>query len=200
MTSQILEFTLAAFLMELTPGPNMTWLALLSAQHGRRTGLMAVGGIGLGLALLAAAAAVGATTLLTVYPLAFDALRWAGAAFLFYLAFDAWVGERPGTAGSEVSRSFWRGVIVNLLNPKAALVFVVLVPSFLDASQPLLPQTVLLSTIYVAIATAVHTAIAVFAGSFQRLLMEPGREIIARRICAGVLVVIAVWFLLTSAR
>jgi threonine/homoserine/homoserine lactone efflux protein len=199
MTSQVLEFTLAARLMELTPGPNMTWLALLSAQHGRRTGLTAVAGIGLGLALLAAVAAVGATSLLTGYPLALEALRWAGAVFLFYLAFEAWVGEHPGASGSEVSRSFWRAVIVNLLNPKAALLFVVLVPGFLDASQPLLPQTILLSTIYVAIATAVHSAIAVFAGSFQHLLMEPGREIIARRVCAGVLVVIAVWFLLTSA-
>lgn len=200
MTPQLYEFILAALLMELTPGPNMTWLALLSAQRGRRAGYLAVAGVALGLSLLAVAAAAGATSLLTLYPITFDLLRWAGIAFLLYLAFEAWVGEKAGAQAPDQMQSFRRGVIVNLLNPKAAAVFVVLIPTLMNADRALLSQTAFLSAIYVGIATAVHLAIVAFAGSFQKFIAEPRRELIARRLCAVALVLVAIWFYFSTTR
>ena len=84
------EFLLTAILIELTPGPNMAWLALLGASRGRIAALGAVAGIALGLAIAGAAAAFGVSALIGKTPWVFQALRWAGALYLLYLAWDAW--------------------------------------------------------------------------------------------------------------
>ena len=75
--------------MEITPGPNMTWLALLSAREGRVAGFQAVAGIATGLAALAILAATGIAALITTWPLLYAALRWGGVLFLLFLAFEA---------------------------------------------------------------------------------------------------------------
>jgi threonine/homoserine/homoserine lactone efflux protein len=162
---------------------------------------MALVGIALGLALLAIAASAGAATLLTTYPIVFDVLRWAGAAFLVYLAIEAWIGPGAEDAAADSGAAgFKRGLLVNLLNPKAAAVFVVLIPSFITPDRPLLAQTLLLNAIYLAIATAIHLVIVVFASGFRGLVNAPGREKLVRRMCAGALLLVAVWFFLSTAR
>ena len=102
MPAGFLEFLAAAVVMELTPGPNMTWLVLLSARAGWRAGLQAVAGITSGLALMGGVAASGAAALIAAYPLVYETLRWAGVIFLLYLAFEAWVGEKAGAARDEI--------------------------------------------------------------------------------------------------
>ena len=76
LTDLYAPFLLTTLLIELTPGPNMAWLALTSASHGRRSGFAAVAGIALGLALLAAASAVGLAELATRSLVVFGLLRW----------------------------------------------------------------------------------------------------------------------------
>lgn len=83
-------FALAVLLIELTPGPNMAWLAGLSLAEGRRTGLAAVAGVTIGLAANALLAALGATTLLSGNALAWDVLRYGGGAFMLWLAWESW--------------------------------------------------------------------------------------------------------------
>jgi threonine/homoserine/homoserine lactone efflux protein len=192
MDTAFAEFLAAALVMELTPGPNMTWLALLAAQQGRMSGLQAVAGIAAGLAALAVLSAAGIATLMSAYPAIYQVLRWAGVLFILYLAFEAWRGEGLDKAGDGQGRYFVRGFVVNILNPKAAAVFLVMIPGF--ASQIDSRPIILMTAIYLVIATVAHALIVVFAGAFTKALSDPRREVLARRVFALLLVAIAVWF------
>jgi threonine/homoserine/homoserine lactone efflux protein len=198
MSAAFAEFLLAVVVMELTPGPNMTWLALLAARRGRLAGFQAVAGIAAGLALMGILAGSGAATLILAYPVIYEGLRWGGALFLLYLAFEAWVEEKPSAARLDAGRHFTRGLLINILNPKAAAVFLVMIPAFAGAAD--LKSLARLSAIYLAIATMVHGAIVIFAGSLQMLTVDPGREVLVRRLFALALGALAIWFAFTTAR
>lgn len=194
------EFLVAAIVMEITPGPNMTWLALLSAREGRAAGLMAVAGIASGLAMLSLIAATGAAALIIAWPALYEFLRWGGVLFLLFLALEAWNGEKDDGSRGVAGRHFRRGLFVNLLNPKAAAVYLVMIPSFAGASTADAGAIALMTVIYLAIATAAHTLIVVFAATFQKALADPRREVIVRRIFAVTLAGIAIWLAATSGR
>ena len=198
MQPGLVEFLLAAIVMEITPGPNMTWLALLSAREGRAAGFMAVAGIATGLSLLALVAATGVAAAISAYPALYEAIRWGGVLFLLYLAWEAWVGEKDGANASDRGRHFRRGLVVNLLNPKAAAVFVVMIPGFAGPGET--TMQVVMTLIYLAIASIAHGLIVAFSGSFTRALADPRRELIVRRVFAVLLAGVAVWFALTSGR
>ena len=196
MQASYIEFVLAAIVMEITPGPNMTWLALLSAREGRVAGFMAVAGIATGLTLLAIISATGAAALISAWPPLYELLRWGGVLFLLFLAWEAWVGEKAAPNASRQTRHYRRGLVVNLLNPKALAVFVVMIPGFAGAGQ--LSTQIVMTLLYLAIATAAHALIVAFAGSFQKALADPRRERIVRRIFAIALAGVAVWFAFTA--
>ena len=100
----------------------------------------------------------------------------------------------------STSRHFVRGLVTNLLNPKAALFYVTVLPEFLDTSKPLLGQTLVLSAVYVAVATLVHGAIVVLAGSLRPFLTDPRKEMIVRRTLSLLLALVALWFAWSTAR
>jgi threonine/homoserine/homoserine lactone efflux protein len=187
------EFLIAAIVMEITPGPNMTWLALLSAREGRVAGFQAVAGIATGLTALAIFAATGVAALLTTWPLLYSALRWGGVLFLLFLAWEAWVDEKHDGKPIEPGRQFRRGLIVNLLNPKAAAVYIVMIPGFAGSDAPA-GAVIAMTLTYLAIATLAHVLIVAFASSFEMALADPRRERIVRRIFALALAGVAIWF------
>jgi threonine/homoserine/homoserine lactone efflux protein len=194
----IISFIITAFVIELTPGPNMAWLALLSATNGRRAGLAALVGIALGLSLIGLAAAYGLAELIAASPNVARFLRWAGVLYMLWLAWDAWPRDLSGAAPSfEAAGSdaiyFRRGFLLNLLNPKAGLVFVSVLPEFFDPAKAALAQGVVLTFIYVAIATTVHLAIVLLAGLGQQWLTLGDRERRLRQGFAMLLVGIALW-------
>lgn len=199
MPASFPEFLIAAIVMEITPGPNMTWLALLAAREGRIAGFQAVAGIATGLAVLAIVAATGAAALIATWPLLYTALRWGGVLFLLYLAWEAWVGEKDSDRPTEPGRYFRRGVVVNLLNPKAATVFIVMIPGFAGPDAPA-GVLIAMTLTYLAIATLAHALIVAFAGSFEKALSDPRREKIVRRIFALALAGVAIWFAFGTAR
>ena len=199
MPPSFAEFLIAAMVMEITPGPNMTWLALLSAREGRVAGFHAVAGIATGLTVLAIFAAIGAAALITTWPLLYTALRWGGVLFLLFLAWEAWIGEKDDANAVEPGRQFRRGLIVNLLNPKAAAVFIVMIPGFAGSDAPA-GALIAMTLTYLAIATLAHVLIVAFAGSFERALAAPRRERIVRRIFALALAGVAIWFTFGTAR
>jgi len=198
----LLSFALASFLIELTPGPNMTYLALVSASEGRRAGLATVAGVALGLGLVGLLAAVGVAELVQASTLAYESLRWAGVAFLLYLAWDGWRQGAEVAAAEDMPRGryFWRGLMTNLLNPKAAIFYIAVLPTFIDGGRPPLGQTLALTAVYVAVATLVHAGIVAVAGALEPFLNNARYETIARRSLSALLALVAVWFGWSTAR
>lgn len=202
-TANFLPFLLTALVIELTPGPNMAWLALTGASVGKRAAFAATAGIALGLAAVGMAAALGLAELAQASPNLFALLRYAGAAYLLWLAWKAWSGQgelSPGHAhDGEAKRWFRHGVLLNLLNPKAALFFVAILPSYVDSTLPVMPQTLVLSGTYVAVATLVHLALALLAGQAHSWFDKGNHATVLRRICAVLIAAVALWFLTSTA-
>jgi threonine/homoserine/homoserine lactone efflux protein len=190
---RIWEFAIAAILAEITPGPNMGYLAALSIAQGRRAGLAAVAGVALGLALLGFGVAIGAEILMQILPSAGPLLRWGGVAYLFWLAIDTWRGEQVMKEGAFVP-SFRRGLIVNLLNPKAAVFYLAVLPLFAGEPVGALGPLLWLTALNVVIATTIHTLVVLGASSFRGGLMNENRAVIIRRGAAIMLGLVALWF------
>jgi threonine/homoserine/homoserine lactone efflux protein len=192
----IYAFALTALLIELTPGANMTWLAVLGATRGRGIALAAVAGVALGLAIAGLVAGFGLTAILIAVPALFTGLRWAGTLYLLYLAWDAWRDADQPSAQDQQSgwQAFQQGLISNVLNPKAYLFYAAMLPQFVDQAQSTSLQISYLSAVYVAIATAIHAAIAVLAGSAADWLQHSPQAVLVRRVLAAAIVCAAAWF------
>jgi threonine/homoserine/homoserine lactone efflux protein len=203
ITALFLPFLITTMLIELTPGPNMAWLALTSATQGKRSGFAAVAGIATGLAILALASAMGLAALAARSPFAFSLLRYAGAAYLLWLAWQTWVGEKEAATreidATAMAAWFRHGLLLNLLNPKAAVFFVTVLPAYIVTNAPIAPQTVLLSACYVAIATIVHLVIVALAAQAHGWMTVGNRRNQVRRIFAVLLAMVAIWFLVSTA-
>jgi len=202
--SVLASFALASILIELTPGPNMTYLAIVAAGKGKSFGFATVVGVALGLAIIGLGAAFGITAMINSSAVLYELLRWSGIAFLLFLAWEGWRGEGAkdeADRGKALSKwtYFKRGLLTNLLNPKAAAFYVTVLPGFLPL-EAALSQSLLLTAIYVAAATIIHFLIVVLAGSLAPFLTDPRREEIARRILSLLLAGVAVWFAFGTAR
>lgn len=190
-------FALAMVLVELTPGPNLAYLALLGAGQGRRTGLLAVAGITAGLAFWLLVALFGLTRTPLHSLLGLEILRWVGAAYLVWLAWDA---LRPGagvgpTGRPSGGRAFLRGLAANLLNPKAAIFYLALLPGFIrPAAGPLFLQILILGGLHIAISIAIHSA-AVFGAAEAATRLPPAWLLGFRVFLAVGLVATAFWML-----
>jgi threonine/homoserine/homoserine lactone efflux protein len=196
----IAGFALTSAIIEMTPGPNMTWLAVVAATEGRRSGYSAVAGVCLGLGVIGLAAALGMATVIADYPAVYQAMRWAGVAYLLWLAWDAWrdAGAAEDPEAGQATRFFWRGLVTNLLNPKAALFYLAVLPGFVLPGPDALTATVTLTLIYVAVATLIHAGIVTLAGAARGLLENADRERFVRRALAVALAMVAVWFAIAS--
>lgn len=194
----LVTFAITSAIIEVTPGPNMAYLALVAATDGRRRGYAAVAGVALGLAIIGIAAALGLATLINASPVLYQTLRWGGVLYLLWLAWDGWSGdgdaETLAAPGSDLLRYFERGLITNLLNPKAAVFYVAVLPGFVSPGSHILGQTITLSMVYVIIATTIHASIVTAAGAARIWLEDPDRERVVRRILSVALALVAVWF------
>ncbi|RJG55471.1 LysE family translocator [Sphingobium terrigena] len=195
-------FALTVLVIELTPGPNMAWLAMLAATRGRRMGLAAALGTTLGLAINGLLAAAGLAVILSTTPWLWTMLRWAGAALMLWLAADAWRDAAPSSPTARqqagLARQFATGAMINLLNPKAFLFYVLIAPPFLPDGKLTFPIAMMLTMISVSIATAIHIVIILLGAGAHRWLGDPARTRLVRRIMAVGLVGVAGWFLLST--
>lgn len=142
---ELLLFMTAVFLLNATPGVDLLLTVSRTLQGGARAGVAAALGISAGCVVHALAAAFGLAALLAVSAAAFAAIKWAGAAYLLWLAWGmartAWRGAagaaEVGTAASPTRRSAWAdfrtGLVTNVLNPKVALFFLAFLPQFIGA-------------------------------------------------------------------
>lgn len=196
----MLPFIATAILIELTPGPNMTWLAVLGATRGRYPALAAVAGICIGLSVAGILAGIGISTLLTAFPMLLTALRWAGTLYLFYLAYDAWQGSAQVDHDAEKPASvyFVQGLVSNALNPKAYLFYAAILPQFFQSAENTMYEVVLLTAIYVVVATVIHTVIAIMSGSIAGWLELSPHAVTLRKTLAAAIALAAVWFFIST--
>lgn len=208
MTSSLLAFALTCFVIEITPGPNMAYLAALSLSQGVRAGLAAVAGIALGLSVYGVAASLGLGAVIDSSRFLYETLRWGGVAYLLWLAWEAWTAEREVAPDSVEGRgtigawtAFRRGLITNLLNPKAAVFYVAVLPDFVQIGKgSVTAQTLILSAIYVGIATAIHLVIVLLASRLQSVIATAEQRRTVRRVLAVLLAAIAIWFAFSTGR
>jgi len=194
-TAHILAFVLVALGMVLTPGPNMIYLISRSICQGPRAGLISLGGVALGFFIYMLLAAFGITAMVLAVPYAYDALRFCGATYLLYLA---WQVIRPGGQSpfqvrelkpDRPARLFAMGLVTNLLNPKAAVLYLSLLPQFIDPARGnVLGQSLLFGSMQIVISVTVNAMIALSAGSVASFLAaRPGWAAVQRWIMASVL-------------
>jgi threonine/homoserine/homoserine lactone efflux protein len=174
-----LTFAMVAVGLVVTPGPNMMYLVSRSICQGRRAGLISLGGVAVGFVIYVLCAAFGITALVMAVPYAYGALRFAGAAYLGWLA---WQALRPGGASPFMVRDlpvdsprrlFLMGLLTNLLNPKAAVLYLSLLPQFVDRGRGhVLEQLLVLGATQIVISVSINGAIAMAAGSIAGFLAE----------------------------
>lgn len=200
--ASVAAFIATAVMVEITPGPNMLWLALLAVTEGRRTALAAVAGIALGLAVQGALAAAGVSVVVQGFPALYKALVWGGAGYLLWLAWQSWkdaadpLHHQPG-GGETAVEAFRAGLVTNLLNPKAALFYLALLPGFLPVeNQPM--DAAILVAVYVAVATAIHLGITMAAATARRLFNTAAISARLHRVQALGLVLVSLWIILKA--
>jgi threonine/homoserine/homoserine lactone efflux protein len=175
--SDLIAFALIALGMVLTPGPNMIYIISRSLSQGAVAGLISLGGVALGFVFYIVSAAFGITALVLAVPYAYDALRFAGAVYLLWLA---WQAVRPGGRSPfqvrELPRDgprklFLMGLMTNLLNPKVAVLYLSLLPQFISPEKGhVLSQLLVLGAVQVSISLTVNALIALSAGSIALFL------------------------------
>jgi threonine/homoserine/homoserine lactone efflux protein len=175
--SNLAAFALIALGMVLTPGPNMIYLISRSLSQGPLAGLVSLGGVALGFVFYILCAAFGITALVLAVPYAYDALRFGGALYLLWLA---WQAVRPGGRSpfqvrqlpkDSAGKLFMMGLMTNLLNPKVAVMYLSLLPQFISPEQgSVLTQLLVLGGVQITISVAVNAIIAVMAGSIAAFL------------------------------
>ena len=206
--SSLLAFALVCLGMVLTPGPNMIYLISRSITQGPAAGIVSLGGVALGFLFYMLCAAFGITALLLAIPYAYDALRLAGAAYLLWLA---WQAMKPGgrspfqvrkLAVDSPQRLFAMGLVTNLLNPKIAMLYLALLPHFIDPAQgSVLVQSLVLGSIQTAISVSVNAVIALSAGAITLFLStRPSWLLIQRYLMGTVLAGLAVRMALETRR
>lgn len=207
--SHLLAFGLLSLGMVLTPGPNMLYLVSRSICQGRAAGLVSLSGIAVGFLVYLLCAALGITALLMAVPHAYDALRIAGALYLLYLA---WQALRPGgrlpfelreLARDSPRRLFSMGLFTALLNPKIAVMYLSLLPQFIEphGHGSVMAQSVALGLVQIATSLGVNALIVLAAGSIATFLAgRPRWQTLQRGLMGTVLGGLAVRMLVDARR
>ncbi|SCB41376.1 Threonine/homoserine/homoserine lactone efflux protein [Rhizobium miluonense] len=171
--STIILFAAAALVLTATPGPDMLLIASRSVSQGRSAGFLTYAGIALGTYCHAMAAALGLSRLFLTVPIAYEIVRWAGCAYLLYLAVKTLRSQGSAFAPSaglkrlSGRRIFIEGLATNILNPKMALFVLALFPQFVDPNGWMIAQMALLATILNGIGFLVNGSV-ILLGSHIR--------------------------------
>lgn len=189
-TADLLVFLTAALMLNLTPGNDMMFVLGQSLKGGARVGIAASLGIATGALVHLALVALGVAVLLAQYPAAFDFIRYAGAAYLVWIAWKTLASPIAVTGGGGVRRSVfaaWRdGALVNLFNPKIIVFFFAFLPPFIRPENgSALLQLAIFGAIFNVGGTLINFAVAAFAGKIGERLSGDAR--------------IAAWFARASA-
>ena len=194
-------FVAAGLALNLTPGPDMLYVAARGAGEGRSAGIVSALGIGVGTLVHIALVAAGLAAVLAAVPVAYLAIRLGGAGYLIYLGVRALLSKPTVETGTLTPASlgaiFRQGVITNVLNPKVALFFLAFLPQFVDASRgnPVL-QVVGLGLLFDTTGTLVNLAVAIGSSRAAARLRAP--SVWLQRVTGGIFVALGVRLALAS--
>lgn len=171
-----LAFLVAAIVIAVSPGPGAALSMSNGLRHGYRKALRGIGGLQCALVLQVGIVAVGLGAVLTTSVIAFDVVRYLGAAYLVWLGFRKWRApvEQIETAGQRngQERLFVEGLLVNLSNPKAIVFVAALVPQFIDPTRPQWPQFLIIVLTMCGVDTIVMSGYALLASHLRRWLSD----------------------------
>jgi threonine/homoserine/homoserine lactone efflux protein len=195
-----------AVLLALSPGPDNLFVLMQAALNGRAAGLMVVLGLCTGLVVHTAAVAAGLAAVFAASVAAYTGLKWLGAAYLGYLAWQAF--RAPAGAGIEggpprltPAALYLRGIVMNLTNPKVLLFFLAFLPQFATpGAGPVGLQIVVLGGVFMLATFVVFGAIAFFSGAAGAVLQRSARMRRLLNTCAGLVFAGLALRLATSAR
>jgi threonine/homoserine/homoserine lactone efflux protein len=177
----LLLFAFASVLLVLTPGPNLLYLMSRTLAQGRAAGLVSMAGTTTGFIAHILAASLGLSAVFLAVPVAYDVLRWAGAAYLLWLAWDSVRSGADGSAGgifapralprAAPAKLFRMGLVTSILNPKVALFYLALFPQFVEPARgSVLAQSLVLGLVQIILALIGDTLFILAAARVSRWL------------------------------
>jgi threonine/homoserine/homoserine lactone efflux protein len=188
-------FVFAALILLLTPGPAVLYIVARGIDGGRKAGIVSALGIGVGTLFHIAAAALGISALLVSSALAFNTVKYLGAAYLIYLGAQKLLrreeaGQLQAFKSREMIRVFTQGILVNLLNPKTALFFFAFLPQFINVSRgPIATQVLFFGVLLVLMGLVSDGMYALMAGTAGEWLRANSRFLRAQRYVSGGLLI-----------
>jgi len=190
-SSTLLLFSAAALALIVVPGPAVLYIVAQSIDSGRLAGVVSALGVAVGGLVHVTAAAVGLSSLLVSSATAFNVVKYAGAVYLIGLGLWT-ILRRPDEPSLEIpkerklSRRFWQGVVVNILNPKTALFFFAFLPQFVDPDKGSAAlQIGVLGLVFVALAVTSDCVWALVAGTASHRLRGSRRFLAVQRYVSG---------------
>ena len=174
----LLTFLGAGVLLNLTPGADVMFALASGARGGKRAGVAAAAGVSAGAVVHVTLTAFGVAAALRAVPGAFEVIRWAGAAYLLYLAVQSWraAPATPRAGRAELGPSFRRGFVTNLLNPKVALFILAFLPQFADPARgPVWSQLLALGLVFAVTGFLITAAYGAAGGALSQSLVRHGR-------------------------
>lgn len=189
-------FLVATIALNLSPGPDMLYVISRSLGQGRRAGIVSALGIGAGTLVHTFVTAIGLSAVLLSVPIAFEFIKYAGAAYLAFLGVRMLLSSRSGASNlsseaitpSGLGPVFRQGVFTNVLNPKVALFFLAFLPQFVDPSKGTVAlQIILLGLVFDASGTSWNILIATLAGHASDRLKGRSGVSFAQKVLPGVI-------------
>ena len=190
-TSTLLVFAAAALALIVVPGPAVLYIVAQTIDRGRLAGVVSALGVATGGLVHVTAAAIGLSSLLVSSASAFNVVKYAGAAYLIGLGLWTLLRRRDEAASAapkerKLSRRYWQGVVVNVLNPKTALFFFAFLPQFVDPDKGSAAlQIGVLGLLFVVLAVLSDTLWALAAGTASERLRGNRRFLAVQRYVSG---------------
>lgn len=176
-----MTFLMASILLALAPGPDNIFVLTQSALHGRLAGIVVMLGLCTGLIVHSSAVAFGVAVIFQTSALAFTILKFIGAAYLIYLAWQAFRAPASAIQNSNDGQiNYWklyrRGIIMNITNPKVSIFFLAFLPQFADPQRGAISiQMLLLGGLFIIATIVIFGTIALLAGTLGRWLKRSSR-------------------------
>ncbi|MDO8946651.1 MAG: LysE family translocator [Desulfocapsaceae bacterium] len=204
-TETIITFFTTSLLLALAPGPDNIFVLTLSILRGRLAGIIVILGLCTGLIIHSSAVALGVAVIFQISAVAFSLLKFIGAGYLVYLAWQAFrAAAKKIQSNSDEEVNYWklynRGIIMNITNPKVSIFFLAFLPQFVDPSKGMVSlQILLLGCLFILATILVFGSIALLSGTLGQWFKRTDHiQTILNRIAGTVFLGLAIKLITTE--